>query len=188
VSSALPKPVLAVAIGLPALLAVGVAALGLLGGATGQQQPSAPAVDRAGPLPLVPVDAPDSGSPDCATLIKAMPEQLTDGTAKLPRRQLMVPAPAATVAWGDAQHDPIVLRCGLGRPPEFVQSSQLLVASGVQWLPVTGDNGNTTWYLVDRGVYAALTAPENTGSGPGQEVSAAVGKALPPKPLSPNPG
>lgn len=187
-SSTLPKPVLAVAIGLPALLAVGVAAIGLIGGATAQQQPSPQAVDRTGPLPLVPVDAPDAGSPDCATLLKALPEQLTDGSATLPRRQLMAPAPAATVAWGDAQHDPIVLRCGLSRPPEFVQSSRLLVASGVQWLPVNGDNGNTTWYLVDRGVYVALTASENTGSGPGQEVSAAIGKALPPKPLTPNPG
>ncbi|AHI00745.1 DUF3515 domain-containing protein [Kutzneria viridogrisea] len=186
----LSKPALAAVIGLPALLAVGVAVLGLVQGAPPPPQTATPtaAADRTGPLPLVPVDAPESGSADCATLVKALPQQVLNGGATVPRRALKDPAPPATVAWGDAQHEPVVLRCGLGKPPELVQTSQLVQTSGVRWLQVTGDSGSVTWYAVDRPVYVALTTPEGTGSGPLQAVSDALRGALPERPVSPNPG
>ena len=180
------KPVLAVAIGLPALLAVAVAVIGVIGGSTG----APPAADdgRTGPLALVTIDAPDAGSPACADLIKALPAQITDAGQQVPRRELAKPAPPATVAWGDAQHEPIVLRCGFGRPPELTQTAQLGTVNDVQWLDVPGDAGTLTHYVVDRSVYLALTESKDAGTGPVQAVSAAVKKALPPQPVSPNPG
>ena len=181
------KPVLAAAIGLPALLAVVVAAIGVIGG-----PPAAPPVpgagDRTGPLALVTIDAPDAGSPACADLVKALPQQITDSGVKVPRRELAKPAPAATVAWGDAQHEPIVLRCGMGKPPELTQTAQLGTVNGVQWLDVVGDAGTLTHYVVDRSVYIALTESKDAGTGPVQEVAAAVTKTLPPQPVAPNPG
>ena len=183
------KPVLAVAVGLPVLLAVGVAVIGLAGGSA-SPPPSASSAsnDRVGPLPLGPVDAPAAADPGCAALLKALPQTLPDAGATVPRRELAKPAPPSTVAWGDASHDPIVLRCGLGRPPELVQTAELGDVSGVQWLQVKGDAGTVTWYVVDRSVYIALTEPVNSASGPVQAVSGAVAAALPPKPVTPNPG
>ena len=181
------KPVLAVAIGLPALLAVAVAVIGLAGGPA--SAPSAPTTgDRTGPLALVSVDAPDAGKPACADLIKALPQQITDAGAKVPRRELAKPAPPATVAWGDAQHEPIVLRCGMGKPPELTQTAQLGTVNGVQWLDVVGDAGTVTHYVVDRSVYVALTEAKDAGTGPVQQVSAAVSATLPAQAISPNPG
>ena len=181
------KPVLAVAIGLPALLAVAVAVIGLAGGPA--SAPPAPTTgDRTGPLALVSVDAPDAGKPACADLIKALPQQITDAGDKVPRRELAKPAPPATVAWGDAQHEPIVLRCGMSKPPELTQTAQLGSVNGVQWLDVPGDAGTLTHYVVDRSVYIALTESKDAGTGPVQAVSAAVTAALPPQPVAPNGG
>ncbi|HTI26302.1 MAG TPA: DUF3515 domain-containing protein [Kutzneria sp.] len=181
------KPVLAAAIGLPALLAVVVAAIGVLGGPAAAP-PASSGGDRTGPLALVSIDAPDAGSPACASLLKALPQQVTDSGAQVPRRELAKPAPAATVAWGDAQHEPIVLRCGMGKPPELTQTAQLGTVNGVQWLDVVGDAGTLTHYVVDRSVYIALTESKDAGTGPVQEVAAAVTKTLPAQPVAPNPG
>ncbi|MFD1152357.1 DUF3515 domain-containing protein, partial [Saccharothrix hoggarensis] len=61
-ASLLPRPLLAVALGLPVLLAVAVAAVGLfLGGDDGGDVAVRPAV-HTGPLALVPVPAPEAES------------------------------------------------------------------------------------------------------------------------------
>lgn len=117
---ALPRPLLVVAVGLPALLAAGVAAAGLFFGAGVKDDP---------------------------------------------------------VAWGDAEHDPVVLRCGLDRPAELKPDSQLRSISDVQWIEVS-EGGSTTWFVVDRPVYVALTVPSDSGTGPLQDVSTTVRDSL----------
>lgn len=181
------KPVLAVAVGLPALLAVAVAVIGVAGGPASAPPPPS-TDDRTGPLALVSIDAPDAGSQACTDVIKALPQQITDAGDKVPRRSLAKPAPSATVAWGDAQHEPIVLRCGMSRPPELTQTAQLGTVNDVQWLDVVGDAGTLTHYVVDRSVYIALTESKDAGTGPVQAVAAVVTATLPPQPVSPNPG
>jgi hypothetical protein len=71
-----------------------------------------------------------------------------------------------------------VLRCGLGRPAELTVSSRLLAVSGVQFLGIPGP-GATSWVVVDRPVYVALTLPVGSGSAALQQVAAAVGMTLP---------
>jgi hypothetical protein len=71
----------------------------------------------------------------------------------------------------------VVLRCGLARPPELTATSELRLISGVNWLPVPGD-GASTWYLVDKRVFVALTVPGTAGTGPLQQISETVSKAL----------
>jgi hypothetical protein len=182
------KPVLIAAIGLPALLAVVVAAIGVIGGPPAPPPSPSSGDDKTGPLALVSIDAPDAGSKACADLLKALPQQITDAGEKVPRRELAKPAPPATVAWGDAQHEPIVLRCGMGRPPELTPTAQLGGVNGVQWLDVVGDAGTVTHYIVDRSVYIALTGAKDTGTGPVQAVSAAVTATLPAQTVAANPG
>jgi hypothetical protein len=182
-TSLLPRPLLAVAIGLPVLLAAGVAAVGLVLGTSGTDDSATPTADRSGPLALVPIPAPAAESPDCTTLLGKLPVALVSNGATLPRRELAAPAPTGTVAWGDAKHEPLVLRCGLDRPGDLTPTSQLRVISDVQWLEVK-DGGDATWYVVDRAVYVALTVPSDAGTGPLQDVSTTIRDTLPKGPVN----
>ncbi|MEV0680397.1 DUF3515 domain-containing protein [Actinosynnema sp. NPDC050436] len=182
-TSLLPRPLLAVAIGLPALLAAGVAAAGLLLGAGGQDEAGDPASDRSGPLALVPVPAPAAESEQCRALLSKLPMQLVSNGAALSRRDLAAPAPAGAVAWGDAKHEPVVLRCGLDRPADLKPTSELRGISDVQWL-VLSEGGNSTWYVVDRPAYVALTVPSDAGTGPLQDISTTIRDTLPAVPVN----
>jgi Protein of unknown function (DUF3515) len=177
------------AVGVAALLAVGVAGVGLvLGGnedAADKPEPSPTTTappPRTGPVALVGVDAPAAGSAQCAGLMKALPQALPDGERTLRRLPIAEPAPPAAAAWGgDTGGDtgePVVLRCGLLRPTELTPTAALREIDAVRWLPVQG-SGSSTWYVVDRAVYVALTVPAGSGTGPLQEISATVAKTLP---------
>ena len=166
-----PKVVLVAAATLAVALAVAVAVFALT--KNGDEPES-------GPLALVPVPAPQASSPACTTLVGALPAELKSNGKTLVRRELANPAPPATVGWG--QDDPLVLRCGLDRPPELTRTASLRVVNGVQWLQVTGE-GAATWYVVDREVYIGLTVPDSAGTGPLQDVSDTVREKLPPQPL-----
>ncbi|GAA5160404.1 MULTISPECIES: DUF3515 domain-containing protein [Amycolatopsis] len=168
-----PRRVLVLAAVLAVALAAGVAVLSLVTRSE-QDKPA------DGPLALVTVPASQADSPECATLVPALPAQLTSNGTTLNRREIAEPAPPATVAWGAP--DAIVLRCGIDRPAELTQTSQLRTVSGVQWLPIEGD-GTSTWYVVDRNVYVALTVPDSAGTGPLQTISDLVAAKLPAVPL-----
>ncbi|GAA4028008.1 hypothetical protein GCM10022247_61210 [Allokutzneria multivorans] len=181
--NAFPRPLVILAVGLPLLLAGAVGAIGLLAGPAedpGQRQEEITTARRTGPLALPPVPAPGASTPECRAVLDGLPAELTSNSAKLPRRQLAEPAPVSTVAWGSPQVDPVVLRCGLGRPSELNQASPLLVVGGATWLEIA-EPGVSTWVAVDRPVYVVLTVPKDAGTGPLQEVSATIAKALPPR-------
>ncbi|MFI9815787.1 DUF3515 domain-containing protein [Saccharothrix variisporea] len=181
-TSLLPRPLLAVAIGLPALLAAGVAAVGLFLGTGGKEDPAGPTADRSGPVALVPVPAPKAESEECKALLSKLPMQLVSNGVQMPRRELAAPAPAGAVAWGDAKHEPIVLRCGLDRPSELTQTSDLRLISDVQWLVISQADAST-WYVVDRPAYVALTVPADAGTGPLQDISTTIRDTLPAVPV-----
>jgi uncharacterized protein DUF3515 len=164
-----------VAVALVALLAVGVVVTSLV--LTSGDEPATQgktSTPPAGPLALVDVDAPDAGSASCTSLMKALPNTLPDSGKTLRRLPIADPAPPAAAAWGGTRGEPVVFRCGLPRPGELTPTSQLREISGVRWLPIEGD-GATTWVVVDRPVYVALTVPAGSGTGPLQEISAAAG-------------
>lgn len=172
-SGAPPRKPAIVAVALAVAFAVAVAVIGLTSGGSAEE----PAPE--GSLALVPVPAPEAGSEACRTLLAASPQELPSGGEMLTRRELAEPAPHATAAWGGhGAADPVVLRCGLDRPPELTPTSQLRVVNGVQWLPVPGP-GKATWYTVDRGAYVALTVPDPAGTGPLQQLSRTIGETLP---------
>jgi hypothetical protein len=177
-----PLPVL-IAIALPALLAVAVAALGIAG-RLGAADPPATAPDT-GPLALAPVDAPDAAGPDCAALLAALPPALDATGGPLPGRPLAEPVQPGTRAWAAAPR-PVVLRCGLPRPVELTPTSALLQIDGVQWLQLDDgvpDPVVLTYVAVDRPVYPVVTAPVAAGSGPLQQLSDVIGRTLPVTPV-----
>jgi hypothetical protein len=176
------SPSMLVAAGLGVALLVGAVVTGIV--LNGRD--SAPSSNATGPVLLVPVDAPQANSAECANLLKKLPSSLLDAGSTLNRRELAKPAPAASAAWG-AGDSPVVLRCGVEQPPEFKATSELLVYGGVQWFQVD-ENGAATWYAVDRAATVALTMPSSSGTGPIQEISTAVNDAMPAVPLHPAAG
>jgi hypothetical protein len=174
---------LRVAAGLVVLLVLGVVvASRLVGGddtdaGTATDAASTSAAPRTGPVALVTIEAPAAGSAECRGLTGALPDELPNAGDVLSRLPLAEPAPPATVAWGDQVREPVVLRCGLNRPAELTPTSSLRLVDDVRWLRVPGESA-TTWYVVDRGVYIALTVPAHAGTGPLQQVTATVASTL----------
>jgi len=151
---------------------------------------SEPATDPTAPLALAEVEAPGAASPACARLMADVPTVL----GGLDRRELVGAGPSgatggqggttsdlqagSVAAWGDP---PVVLRCGIPTPAELTCSAPVQVVDGVTWLPLTGQ-GATTYLVVDRSVRVALTVPDTlTSTGPWQEMSKIVARALPPR-------
>jgi hypothetical protein len=180
-----PSPPLIAALALGGALVVGVGIAGVVMTHDSAAPPTASTTAPAptGPVALGPVDAPQAGSPPCAALLAGLPSTLGNGRDPLARQALATPAPAAAAAWRGSAGDLVVLRCGVARPPELTPTSDLLDVSGVRWLRVTGTDA-ATWYAVDRAVIVALTLPGGVNTGPIQDVSSAIGRAMPAIPVA----
>lgn len=127
--------------------------------------------------------APKADSAECRALLDALPDQLGDYR----RAAATEPVPAGAAAWQtEPDSEPVILRCGLDRPIAFVVGTPIQVVDAVQWFEVA-DQGRSTWFVVDRPVYVALTLPQGSGPTPIQEISRAVAKALPAKAVDPAP-
>ncbi|MCG7593910.1 DUF3515 domain-containing protein [Mycobacterium sp. PSTR-4-N] len=165
------------------VLAVG-AAVGFLAFAAVTQHRRAPT-----PVALSAVPAPRADGPECAGLIEKLPDQLGDYR----RAPLVDPAPAGAAAWQrDDGGEPLVLRCGVQRPADFVVGAPLTVVDAVSWFRVQdsgqpSDTDRATWFAVDRPVYVALTLPSGSGPDAIQTVSTALAETLPARPVDPGP-
>ena len=127
------------------------------------------------------VPAPKADSAECRALLGAVPNQLGD----YHRAPTAEPAPPGAAAW-TAAGEPVIMRCGLDRPAEFVVGSPIQVVDAVQWFELA-DQGRSTWFAVDRPVYIALTLPQGSGPTPIQEISEVIAKSLPAKAIDPAP-
>jgi hypothetical protein len=146
------------------------------------------------PVAIAPVPAPNADSAECRALLDALPLQLGDYR----RASAADPAPAGAAAWtASAEGEPVILRCGLDRPAEFVVGSPIQVVDAVQWFRVgeagaagsdpAADQGRSTWFAVDRPVYVALTLPQGSGPTPIQAISEVIARSLPAKQIDPVP-
>jgi uncharacterized protein DUF3515 len=168
-----PRALLIAAVAVAVAAVVAVLAIALLRQTPLQQQP----------VPIASVPAPKATSPECTALMAALPDQLGDYR----RAQAAEPAPPSAVAWrAESDADPVILRCGLDRPAEFVVGAPIQVVEPVQWFEVR-DTGRSTWFAVDRPVYIALTLPSGSGPTPIQEISEAIAKSVPAAPIDPAP-
>lgn len=168
---------IATAVALPVALIIAVLAIAVFA----RQHPTRAA------LALGSVPQPQATGQACTALLPALPSNVGSYT----RSELAQPAPPATVGWQLPDGgDPIVLRCGLDRPGEFVKSAGLQMINGVNWFevrdPASGITSGT-WYIVDRGTYIAVTMPDKAGPTPLQDISNAVAKVLPARPIDPAP-
>lgn len=136
------------------------------------------------PVAIAAAPAPAADSPQCAALLASLPDRLGD----YQRAVAAEPVPAGAAAWQQTavNTDPVILRCGLDRPVDFVVGAPLQVVDEVSWFEVKGD-GASTWFAVDRGIYVALTLPQGSGPSPIQLISKAIAQVLPAMPLAPGP-
>jgi hypothetical protein len=138
------------------------------------------------PVVLAPVPAPRAQDPACRTLLKALPQRLGD----YQRAAIAQPAPVGTAAWqAGGDRAPVVLRCGLDRPADFVVGSPIQLVDQVQWFKEAdpqsaSEGGRSTWYTVDRPVYIALTLPSGSGPTPIQQLSDLIDHTMPEVPIS----
>jgi Protein of unknown function (DUF3515) len=136
------------------------------------------------PVVVAAVPAPHAHDAACQKLVEALPGRLGDYT----RAALAQPAPVGAAAWQPAREgDPVVLRCGLDRPTDFVVGSPIQQVDRVQWFQVSQDQ-RSTWYAVDRPVYLALTLPPGSGPTPIQQLSELIDRIMPARPVAPSPG
>ena len=162
-----------------AALLVALTAIGVVLAIAATRHPSAE------PVAIAAVPAPKAANPACRTLLDALPERLGD----FRRAAAADPAPAGAAAWTtEAGTDPVILRCGLDRPEEFVVGAPIQLVDDVQWFRIDGAGAlGTTWFTVDRPVYVALTLPPDSGPTPIQELSAVIVRTLPVQPIDPAP-
>ncbi|BBX36097.1 hypothetical protein MMAG44476_03477 [Mycolicibacterium mageritense DSM 44476 = CIP 104973] len=148
------------------------------------------------PVAISSVPAPQADSPECRDLLAALPEQLGD----FRRAETVEPTPPGAAAWqAGTGEEPVILRCGLERPGDFVVGTALQVVDAVQWFRIgdntvseagptdPGDQGRSTWYAVDRPVYVALTLPAGAGPTPIQQLSGQINRTMPARPIDPAP-
>ncbi len=133
------------------------------------------------PVAIPGVAAPHASAPACQALLDALPQRLGD----YQRAPVVQSAPGGAAAWR-ADGEPVVLRCGLDRPADFVVGSPIQVVDSVQWFQVSAD-GRSTWYTVDRPVYIALTLPPGSGPTPIQQLSGLIDDTITAVPINPSP-
>jgi Protein of unknown function (DUF3515) len=137
-------------------------------------------------VPIGPVPAPQASDAACTALLAALPDKLGD----YQRAPAADPAPAGAAAWqADPGTEPVIMRCGLDRPVDFVVGAPLQQVDAVSWFRVadaSGD-GRVSWFAVDRPVYIALTLPPGTGPAPIQALSTAIAETIPAQAISPAP-
>lgn len=128
------------------------------------------------------VPAPHAADPACGSLLDTLPQQL----GEYRRATVAPPVPDGVAAWAAGTGEPVVLRCGLDRPADFVLGAPIQVVNQVQWFAVRSDD-RSTWYAVDRPVYVALTLPPGSGPKPIQQLSDLIEAAVPAGPIDPAP-
>ena len=171
-----------------AAVLLGVATIGvILVIAAAREAPQQPVA-----LPAVP--APQAAAEPCRALVAALPQRLGD----YQRSPVAQPAPDGAAAWQtEPDTEPVVMRCGLQRPADFVVGSPIQNVDRVQWFKVTDESqsagpesasaGRTTWYTVDRRVYVALTLPAGSGPTPIQLLSEVIDRTIGAVPIDPAP-
>ena len=137
------------------------------------------------PVVIASVPAPKADSSTCRALLDALPANL----GEFKRVAAADPVPPGAAAWrGSADNFPVIMRCGIGRPAEFVVGSPIQMVNAVQWFRLDDpDVDRSTWVTVDRPVYVALTLPTESGPTPIQTLSDLIARTMPAVPIDPNP-
>lgn len=87
----------------------------------------------------------------CAQFAADLPDVVSDAV-----RRDVQDEPDGIAAWGEP---PVVLRCGVGLPPEYEPDALLTEFNGVAWLPIDGAGG-AFFATVDRDPIVEVAVPD----------------------------
>lgn len=117
------------------------------------------------PVPLSSLDSDPATGKQCAELLADLPESI--GTETPYTRVTDVSLPDQTAAWHARDHEPIVVRCGVGFPENYAAGARLQQVNELAWFEDTVlGNGTTasTWYPVGRDINIAVSMPQSIGN------------------------
>lgn len=98
---------------------------------------------------------PHTLTPGSESVCESLDGDLPDVVSDAVRRDVQ-DEPAGIVAWGEP---PVVLRCGVGLPPEYEPDAVLTELNGVAWLPIDGEGGEF-FATVDRDPIVEVAIPD----------------------------
>jgi hypothetical protein len=105
-----------------------------------------------GAVSVDPYDPLPGSESACTALLTSLPEVVADAVTRD-----VDPAELPAAAWGEP---PIVLRCGVGLPPEYQPDAILTEIDGVGWLPAEGIGGSF-YATVDRDPIVEVAVPDD---------------------------
>jgi Protein of unknown function (DUF3515) len=148
------------------------------GAAAVESTPLSPRAD----LPVLPVPVPPvtpEAAEWCPSVMAALPLELSGEPSRRVQSDTLF-----AYAWGEP---PVVLVCGVDRPPGYVAGVSAIQINGVQWYVDTADPDTTVWTTVDRPVYVQVRLPAAVDSAPVTALSTPIAAALPYRDPTPGP-
>jgi Protein of unknown function (DUF3515) len=104
-----------------------------------------------GAVDVEPYDVTPGSEAACTSLLDGLPNVITDAVVRD-----VEPATLPAAAWG---RPAVVLRCGVGVPPEYEPGEILSEIDGVAWLPIDGVGG-MFFATVDRDPVVEVAIPD----------------------------
>lgn len=104
-----------------------------------------------GAVDVEPYDVTPGSAAACANLLDGLPNVVADAVLRD-----VEPPDLPAAAWG---RPAVVLRCGVGLPPEYQPDAVLSEIDGVAWLPIDGVGG-MFFATVDRDPIVEVAIPE----------------------------
>lgn len=132
------------------------------------------------PGPLAALEpAADSSAPEtCAPLLDALPETIAD-------EWTLLGVEGDTAAWVNYGSEPIVLRCGVAPPPNYVAGERLTQIDEIPWFEdeqlVNGSTAST-WYALGRATDIALSIPQAASAAVLPELGGVIAEHTPAAP------
>ncbi|HEX6232242.1 MAG TPA: DUF3515 domain-containing protein [Jiangellaceae bacterium] len=105
-----------------------------------------------GAVEVEPYEVQPGADQACAGLLADLPDVVSDAVIRD-----VEPAELPAAAWGQP---PVVLRCGVGLPPEYQPDAILTEIDGVAWLPAEGIGGSF-FSTVDRDPIVEVAVPDD---------------------------
>lgn len=102
----------------------------------------------------------EASSAECQSFVDALPDKV-GGFSRVP---IAEPVPAGAAAYTHGLEDELTIRCGVPSPDYASQADHVTENSSAQWLRVSDNSGNATWFTLNTSPAIAVTAPESSNA------------------------
>ncbi|MFP7664139.1 MAG: DUF3515 family protein [Corynebacterium pyruviciproducens] len=114
----------------------------------------------SGPTVVTDLGYEESSSAECSQFIEALPDKI----GRYKQVPIADPVPAGAAAYKKGLEDELTVRCGMPTPTYASAASHVTENSNAQWLRVSDNSGNATWYSLNVRPTIAITAADTSDS------------------------